>query len=356
MPTLEDLKFEATRKNSILENAHTIRPGQILQCAGEYYFFAREQRLGVAVSIGTEYTNVHNLHPAKNFSLDCEQGLLHTAENFLTLTVNPTEFDLTTPMNAYLFAEFMMRFVDLRDGNRGRVISNPREWAETTASLIGNETSDSKPYPYVTELYLLNQLAEAGLLRDPETEWRGPEAGVHDFELTDLSIEVKAHLHADGKNKPNEVVISSMTQLRKSGNKPLYLIFFKMEETGDISLESCVGAARQYHTVIIEKLCKQGLVEGDHSWPIAYHLLGEPQVYEIKEDFPRITEEMFKGDKIPAGITKLIYHVSLQNIPSCNLRDFLGALRSGDQPIFSVIPQSSGSFVDTASQYCMTSP
>jgi hypothetical protein len=343
MPTIEDLKFEADRKNSILENAHTMRPGKILRCAGDYYFFARERRLGVAVSIGSEYTNVRNLHPVKNFYLDCEQGLLHTDENFLTLTVDRTEFDITTPMNAYLFAEFMMRFVDLRNGNRERLVSNPRDWAETTASLIGNETSDTKPYPYVAELLLFNQLTEAGLLRCPATEWRGPEAGVHDFELANCSIEVKSHLHADGKNKPNEVVISSMTQLRKSGNKPLYLIFFKMEETGDISLESCVGAARQYHAVIIEKLGKQGLVEGDHSWPKAYHLLGEPQVYEIKEDFPRITEEMFKGDKIPSGITKLIYHVSLQNIPSCNLKDFLVAIKNGALPLFSV---SDGSFIE----------
>lgn len=336
MPTNEELKFEADRKYSILENALSIPPGQILRCAGDYYFFERERRLGVAVSIGNEYTNVRNLHPVKNFYLDCAQGLLHTAENFLTLTVDRTEFDLTTPMNAYLFAEFMMRFVDLRNGNRERLIANPREWAETTASLIGNETSDTKPYPYVAELFLFNQLTEAGLLRCPATEWRGPEAGVHDFELANSSIEVKAHLHADGKNKPNEVVISSGTQLRKSGNKPLYLAFFKMEETGDLSLETCVRSAAQHHAIIIEKLSKQGLVEGDHSWPKAYHLLGEPQVYEIKEEFPRITEEMFKGDKIPYGITKLIYHVSLQNIPSCNLREFLGALKTGNSPVFSL--------------------
>ena len=85
---------------------------------------------------------------------------------------------------------------------------------------------------------------------------------------------------------------------------------------------------------IMEKLAKMRFVEGDFAWQRPYHVLGSPLVYEITDDFPRITPGQFVGGHFPSGITKLVYHVSLYNRPSCPLDDFITAVCAGTHPVF----------------------
>ena len=166
------------------------------------------------------------------------------------------------------------------------------------------------------------------------TQYRGPDSGVHDFELDTMSLECKSRLHGDPETKSGELVISSEHQLSRTGTKPLYVVYFPMEDTGDLSLASCVAEFGDPRAVIMEKLAKMKFVEGDFAWQRLYHVLGSPLVYEITDDFPRITPGQFVGGHFPSGITKLVYHVSLYNRPSCPLDDFIRAVCAGTPPVF----------------------
>ena len=163
-------------------------------------------------------------------------------------------------------------------------------------------------------------------MTDIEREYRGPDAGRHDIELPRLSLEVKSHLHAAGDDREGELVISSETQLSPTGNKPLYVVYCSMEETGDLTLESEAAKIPQDRVTILRKLGKGGFVEGDFAWRRPYHLQCEPRVYEITSDFPKITPSQFVGGVFPSGVTKLVYHVDLHNIPYRPLSTFLASL------------------------------
>ena len=76
--------------------------------------------------------------------------------------------------------------------------------------------------------------------------------------------------------------------------------------------------------------------KADFTWQRLYNLPHEPRVCEIMDDFPRITPEQFKGDVFPSGVTSLVYHVSLRNLPYRPLGAFIAAIAAGQQPVFSV--------------------
>jgi hypothetical protein len=337
MPVSPMSEVDLSIKNEILERTRTILDGQLFEF-GNFLFFRQGHYIGAAIPTGENYLNVHNIRPVKSFILDSARSVLHANGNHLTLAVDDTELDLSDTFNASVFADMMVLFTKVTDNERAKIIANPRAWAENVANTLGNSFADIRPYPYVAELYLVNKFKDAGLMCDVQREYRGPDAGVHDFELEHISMEVKSHLHANRDDKPGELVVSSVHQLSPTGTKPLYVVYFKMEEGGDLSLERCVENFGEHRQTILGKLKKQNFVEGDFAWPKSYNLLGQPQVYEIDANFPKITETMFKGDHFPSGITKLIYHVSLKNLPFCNLADFIATLQTGKRPVFRVQP------------------
>lgn len=320
-------------KQSINYRATHVRTGDAFAFEN-FVFFRRDNAVGAAIPTGGAYVNIHNVHPGKSYSLEGDNAVPRNAGNFLTLTVDVSETDLADPVNLENFANMMIAFTKDEAGSRAALIADPWSWAEKVIEMAGDKASDQKPYPYIAELTLVNKLRAAGLLTDPDVEYRGPDASTHDFELPMMSLECKSHLHADPTAKKGELVISSEHQLSKTGTKPLYVVYFPMEDTGDLTLESCVRDFGSPRPVMMRKLAKNGFVEGDFSWLRPYHLLGSPLVYEINDSFPRITPEQFPGGRFPAGITKLVYHVSLHSLPSCPLDDFIAAKVAGREPVF----------------------
>ena len=182
-----------------------------------------------------------------------------------------------------------------------------------------------------------SSIAEAGILTDIRKEYRGPEKSVHDFELPEFSLEVKTHLYGDMTDKANTLTISSENQLERVAGKPLYIVYYRMEETGDLSLSGEVDAlvsAGCSKQDVMSKLTKDKYTEGNLYWDMAYHTQNEPQVYLVTDDFPRITPSIFPNGHFPSGIVKLIYTVSLSNIPSCGLTEFINAKKENREPQF----------------------
>ena len=327
-------KFLEKRK-SVIFRARTMKTGEVVQF-DDFIFFRRGDQVGAALSTGERLINIHNVHPGRSYSLDGDSALPLVSGNFLTLTVDVSNVDLSDPVKAEDFADRILGFVRTENGNREALLSDPWAWAEKVIEMSGDKISEVKPYPMIAELYLVNALRAAGLLTDVKHEYRGPDAGIHDFELPTMSLECKAHLHGDPEAKKGELVISNEHQLSRTGTKPLYVVYFPMEDAGDLTLEKCVSVFGEPRQDILDKLKLGNFVEGDFSWQRPYHILGQPLVFEITGDFPRITPAQFPGGKFPTGITKLVYHVSLHNRPSCSLDTFIEVMKKGERPVFAV--------------------
>lgn len=322
-------------KQSIAYRALHIQSGEVF-AFDSFDLFRKGNAVGAAISTGDTYVNIHNVHPGRSYLLEGDNALPRKAGNFLTLTVDVIETDLNESVKMEDFANALIAFTKDENGSRAALIADPWAWAAKVIEMSGDKTSDLRPYPYIAELFLVNKLRAVGLMTHPETEYRGPDAGTHDFELPTMSLECKSHLHGDTETKKGELVISSEHQLSRTGTKPLYVVYFPMEDMGDLTLESCVNDFGSPRPVIMEKLAKNNFVEGDFAWQRPYHILDNPLVFEIDDNFPRITPEQFPNGRFPGGITKLVYHVSLQNLPSCPLDDFLAAIVAGQSPRFAV--------------------
>ena len=320
-------------KKSIIYRATHVKSGEVFDFDG-FSMFRTGDKIGVAIPTGETCINIHNVHPGKSFTLDGIDGLPGVQGNFLGLTVNAAMTDLNDPVKQEDIASRILSFVTTENGTRELLLTNPWEWAARVIEMSGDTATELRPYPYVAELYLVNKLREAGLMTDVATQYRGPDSGVHDFELLTMSLECKSRLHGDPETKAGKLVISSEHQLNRTGSKPLYVVYSPMEEMGDLSLASCVAAFGEPRSEIMGKLAKNKFVEGDFAWQRPYQILGSPLVFEITDDFPRITPGQFVGGKFPSGITKLVYHVSLHNRPSCPLDDFVNAIKNGTPPVF----------------------
>ena len=326
-------------KASILLQLKEIKDGQTF-ChpgAGQDFLLYRQGNLiGVAVKAERDW-NIHNIVPAKAFKLDSCRKFQQISGFFLTLTVDASKINLNDSQVLDLCSNIFCHFVEPE--NRSALLSDPKDWAENMIKLLGNIEKQEKPYPYIAELYAVVKLVEAGLLTDIQKEYRGPEKSVHDIETAKFSLEVKSHLYADCTDTPGELVISSENQLSQMDDKPLYVVYFRMEEIGALSLEELVETLQEKghnRNILLQKLehSGSGYFEGDLSWGKKYHLQMEPQVYRVDENFPRITPELFPNGHWPTGITKLVYHVSLKNLPSCDFSRFVEAMRNGEEPQF----------------------
>lgn len=335
MDAIMDAQEYLQKKQSILYRATTIQSGESFDCGG-FVFFRRGDRMGAAIPTGDTLVKIHNVHPGCSFSLDGDDALPRVEGNWLTLTIDKNETDISDPVCEEEFASRILNFVKTDDGARDEIIADPWSWAEKIIAMSGDKVSEVKPYPMIAELCLVNMLREAELLTDVKNQYRGPNASIHDFELPSFSLECKAHLHGDPDAQKAELVISSENQLSRTGQKPLYLVYCPMEVSGDLTIDSCVAAFGEPRNEIMEKVALGGFVEGDFSWMRPYHAEAEPLVFEINDSFPRITPAQFPGGRFPSGITQLTYSVSLKNLPSCPIGSFIEAQKMGVPPVFSV--------------------
>ena len=325
-------------KTAIRYRLNTIRIGEIFHYPGEgFYLFQQGSMIGAAISTGETLLNVHNVRPTRAFTMDAVCNLLGVPGNFLTMTASSAEIDLSNPILANRFADIICQFVRTEDDNRTILLEDPIVWAEQMIATLGNDEEKDRVYAYIAELDVVKRLCEAGLMTNIAEQYRGPDKSVHDFEMPDFSLEVKSHLYGSMNEKANTITISSEHQLELTEGKPLYVVYYRMEETGTMSLESEVDALvnmGKSKPEILAKIKKSGYTEGDLFWRNVFHTQNEPQVYAVCGEFPRITPQMFHNDHFPTGIVKLVYTISLANIPSCGLTEFIRAKCEGREPRF----------------------
>ncbi|KMJ57113.1 hypothetical protein AB685_16945 [Bacillus sp. LL01] len=210
----------------------------------------------------------------------------------------------------YEFASICAQFADPgTDGSyRDEMMNNPLIWWERWRALLGNALQNKSAYSVLGELVTFQYLLENNL--DPI--WSGPDGGSHDLEMENGSFEVKSTI-----NKYETVVtINGQFQLQSTNNE-LHLIFcrFESSELG-VSINEVVenlvliGADRGNLNRKLEKL---GFEAGSSSRMEKYKLL-EMRKYKIDHEFPAITSNSFKDNKIPDSVIQLTYKLDLSGI------------------------------------------
>ena len=141
--------------------------------------------------------------------------------------------------------------------------------------------------------------------------WTGSAGSWHDFETELLSLEVKT----TAASAPHSFHVASEKQL-SAGARPLYvgLLQVDVEEHGGLSLPELVtltrrdlvqapGAVEAFN----DKLLEWGYLDSHEArYATPGYRLGRLRLYEVREGFPRITEE-----SLPEGVGDLRYTVSV---------------------------------------------
>ncbi len=209
----------------------------------------------------------------------------------------------------YEFASICAQMIDPgEDGlDRKLITRDPLKWWSRMRELVGNEMKNKEVYSIIAEMCVL----EHAFLNDPSAEWAASHAGSHDIECDSMSCEVKS------TNKKYGATVAIAGQHQLTFEKPLYLYFVRMEESKEgISINDMVAhlTGIGYDSKKLEiELQRQGLERAASIRDKQYKIL-EKRKYLVDESFPRITNESFAGNRIPAGITKIEYTVDLDSL------------------------------------------
>lgn len=292
MTLLEEIRdgFAAMRSCGVMRinNLPDEYPAYIIRIADGY---------GVAISVEM------SMEVAEKFnSCKFRTGLLSingTSSNHLMLISAFDEY-------RYEFASFCAELLSPGKNGKDRkaLLEAPLDWWIKWKGLIGNGIKDRAPYAVIAELCVL----EAQLLIDPSARWTATISGSHDIECDSKSCEVKSTVQRYGA----EVSFTGQHQLVH--NKPLFLYFLRMEKSlegfsvNDMK-KKLIQAGYDSGQLEIE-LQRQGFDPGASVRDEKYKIL-EKRKYVVDDSFPCITKESFKDNKMPFGITRIVYTVDL---------------------------------------------
>ena len=129
------------KKQSIIFRATTIKSGESFDCGG-FVFFRRGERMGAAIPTGDTLLKIHNVHPGRSYSLDGDNALPRVTGNWLTLTIDKDETDISDPVCEEEFASRILSFVRTDGNARAEIIADPWGWAEKVIAMSGDKVFD----------------------------------------------------------------------------------------------------------------------------------------------------------------------------------------------------------------------
>lgn len=213
------------------------------------------------------------------------------------------------------FAALCTEFVSPGENGsfRENLMNSPEVWWLNWKDLIGNKSISKKVYDVLGELIALLCLIESGESPNWNSEF-DPTASVDIFCPPNKEVEVKSSTVRAGK----VAKINNTFQVTSSGGTEKYLFLVQLErlEHGGYCINDLVSilADAGYDREKLEKgLESRNFEQGRWDRKRTYKV-NEITKYTIDDNFPRITNNSFKGDVLPKGITSLSYTISLDGI------------------------------------------
>ncbi len=203
-----------------------------------------------------------------------------------------------------------MAFHFLKKENRETIRKDPFSWFDEWRTMVGETKKSKMIYDVIGEMSILLYLQEKG----KKPSWDSINKGTFDITTNSEIYEVKTTQY-----KYNDcITIHSQFQLDyKKANKPVYIAFVKLEanNTGESiqSLFDKLLSAGYPKEPMSSYLDSNGYYEGKADRNRQY-LIHEIRLYCVDDDFPKITSESFVDSKIPNGIVKYEYVVSLTGL------------------------------------------
>lgn len=170
----------------------------------------------------------------------------------------------------------------------------------------------------VGELSFLNLLLDAGILQfTAVNSWKGPDDGLHDFQIGHGSVEIKSTMIPEGF----PIRIGSLEQLDDSNCPPLFLagLRFNAQEAGK-TLPGLIDATRQrLHSdptamrLLELALHQAGYLDMHASIYTRRFLLTDIKLYLVEGEFPRLTPF-----NVSSAIRNAAYELDLSLVTAAN--------------------------------------
>ena len=167
---------------------------------------------------------------------------------------------------------------------------------------MGNVLKSERDYDFLGELLALNYV----LNEDSNAKYSNLAS--HDIELPQYSIEVKSTTEKYNA----EIHVNSQYQLENNTERPLKLIFVRLEKSQiGYSIKDVIESLKTKNYDINSLTRIENI--GTSSINEKYRIL-EARLYNIDDNFPKITLKSLKNDELPHGIVKIEYIVDLDDI------------------------------------------
>lgn len=287
---LEDLKL----KLKFLEDGDRVY--KLDTKINNFYVIKDNGWYGVGIDINldkTEYfekfENVRLITKIKYFS----------NENHKLLELITNKVDLIEEFSLVCF-DFINKF-DNEKVNEN-IIEKANKWWDEWKKLLGNVLKSERDYDFLGELLALNYV----LKEDSNAKYSNLAS--HDIELPQYSIEVKSTTEKYNA----EIHVNSQYQLENNTERPLKLIFVRLEKSQiGYSIKDVIESLKTKNYDINSLTRIENI--GTSSINEKYRIL-EARLYNIDDNFPKITLKSLKNDELPNGIVKIEYIVDLDDI------------------------------------------
>lgn len=220
-------------------------------------------------------------------------------ENHKLLELITNKVDLIEEFSLVCF-DFINKF-DNEKVNED-IIEKANKWWNEWKKLLGNVLKSERDYDFLGELLALNYV----LNEDSNAKYSNLAS--HDIELPQYSIEVKSTTEKYNA----EIHVNSQYQLENNTERPLKLIFIRLEKSQiGYSIKDVIESLKTKNYDINSFTRIENI--GTSSINEKYRIL-EARLYNIDDKFPKITLKSLKNDELPKGIVKIEYIVNLDDI------------------------------------------
>ena len=195
------------------------------------------------------------------------------------------------------------------------VLGRLHTWQRFVTEHGLNRLSEEKQIGLFAELLFLGErLLPKMTALDAFRSWRGPFGEAHDFELPEISVEIKA----TGVASPTVIRISNLDQLEPTGNKALFLATMQIledNETGrtlpDLirSTRNMIAAVDSAVTLEFDAaLMEVGYIETHASSYGIRRRCFRRRDYRVGDGFPRLVR-----NNVPPGIADASYTIRIDS-------------------------------------------